>query len=123
MTSTTRSPDPTRDGTLHLDGVVGRSTADLTGTWSPSTTDLSEELPPLITELHELGARIFRIAYNPSRWDPASRKLQADGRTVHLGAFHTLEPDLLILTGSAGERVDLAVPARPVTRSSHAPES
>ena len=103
---------PPTGGPLHLDGEVGRLPADLTGTWAPASASLSDELPAVIAELHVMGVRIYRIAYNPGRWDPAPRTLAADGRTVHLGFFRTLAPDLLILQGSAGERIDLQVPPR-----------
>ena len=107
---TTSVPTQAPDGALHLDGAVGRLPADLTGTWEPGSADLSTQLPPLIAELHRAGVRIYRIAYNPGRWEVAPRTLAADGRTVHLGFFTTLAPDLLILQGSAGERIDLTVP-------------
>lgn len=83
------------------------------GTWSPASSDLSEELPGLVSDLHRKGLRIFRVAYNPDRWDHAPRRIAADGRTVRLGWFHHLPEDLLILQGTAGERVDLTVPHRP----------
>jgi hypothetical protein len=110
MSTTHPAPSPPRRSSLHLNGAVGRRPADLTGTWAPTSADLSTELPALVAELHRSGVRIYRIAYNPTRWDPAPRSLPADGRTVHLGLFRTLSPDLLILQGSAGERVDLTVP-------------
>jgi hypothetical protein len=107
----TTSQSPAAGDPLQLNGEVGRLPADLTGTWAPASANLSNELPRVIAELHRRGVRIYRIAYNPRRWDPAPRSLAADGRTVHLGLFRTLEPDLLILQGSAGERVDLSVPS------------
>ncbi len=97
-------------GALKIDDHEPGSQSDLRGTWSPPSADLARELPALITELHLRGTRIFRVAYNRDRWDPAPRSLRADGRVVRLGWFLTLDPDRLILQGSNGERIDLTVP-------------
>jgi hypothetical protein len=82
----------------------------LDGAWWPRTSDLSEELPALLTELHTRGIRATRVAYNPAGWDPAPRRLDADGRVVRLGWFRGLDPHLLNLSGDpARGRVDLLV--------------
>jgi hypothetical protein len=96
---------------LHLDGAGGTSLAALRGTWDPQTASLEAEIPWLVAELQQRGVRIFRVAYNPARWDAAPRTAHADGRIVHLGLFRSLAPNLLVLQGSHGERVDLTVPA------------
>jgi hypothetical protein len=114
MSIATSSPSaaPTGNGTLQLDGEAGRLPSTLHGTWAPGSASLNAELPALVAELHRRGIRIVRVAFNPTRWDPAPRTVPADGRVVHLGLFHSLTPNLLILQGTAGERVDLTVPLR-----------
>jgi hypothetical protein len=85
-----------------------RTTLD--GAWWPRTRDLSEELPALLTELHSRGIRATRVAYNPASWDPAPRRLDADGRVIRLGWFRSIDPQLLDLTGDLERgRVDLLV--------------
>lgn len=112
MTTTTSAPSAVVGvaGALHLDAEDGASLAALSGAWAPATADLAAELPALVAELHRRGVRVFRIAYNPARWHEAPHQVTADGRAVHLGLFRTLPPDLLILQGSHGERLDLTVP-------------
>jgi len=112
MSTATSSPSaaPAGDGTLQLDGEAGRLPSTLHGTWAPASRSLAMELPDLVAELHRRGVRIVRVAFNPIRWDTAPRTVAADGRVIHLGLFHSLTPNLLILQGTAGERVDLTVP-------------
>jgi Family of unknown function (DUF5994) len=71
----------------------------LDGAWWPRTTHLTDELPSLIAELHRQGIRVTRVAYNSTAWAPMTRRLPADGRTIRLGSFRTLDPQLLNLTG------------------------
>jgi hypothetical protein len=101
-----------------IDPVDRHSTLD--GAWWPRTTDLTDELPSLIAELHRQGIRVTRVAYNPTAWAPVTRRLPADGRTVRLGAFRSLDPHLLNLTGDERRgRLDLlTVP--PGTTRTHA---
>ena len=83
--SETAPPEPDH---LRLALIEPRSPrTSLDGAWWPHTSDLSEELPALITELHTRGIRATRVAYNPASWDPAPRRLDADGRVVRLGWF------------------------------------
>jgi hypothetical protein len=85
-----------------------RTTLD--GAWWPRTRDLGHELPGLIEELHRRGIRVTRAAYNPAAWDPAPRRLQADGRVIRLGWVRSLDPQLIDLTGDWHRgRVDLLV--------------
>ena len=112
MTTVTPLPAADSTSTLHLDSAPGRLPSTITGAWAPLTSSLAAEIPELVEELHREGIRIVRIAYNPTRWETAPRAVPADGRTVHLGLFRTLAPDLLILQGTRGERVDLTVPPR-----------
>ena len=101
-----------------IDPVDRHSTLD--GAWWPRTTNLTDELPSLIAELHRQGIRVTRVAYNPTAWAPVTRRLPAGGRTIRLGAFRSLDPQLLNLTGDERRgRLDLlTVP--PGTTRSHA---
>jgi hypothetical protein len=104
----TSPPEPDQ---LRLALIEPRSPrTSLDGAWWPRSSDLSEELPALLTELHTRGIRATRVAYNPASWDPAPRRLDADGRVVRLGWFRGLDPHLLNLTGDLVRgRVDLLV--------------
>ena len=91
-----------------LDPPAPRTTLD--GAWWPRTRSLSDELPGLVHELHRRGIRVTRAAYNPDAWETAPRRLAADGRTIRLGWFRGLDPQLLGLTGDTTRgRVDLLV--------------
>ena len=91
-----------------IDPPAERTTLD--GAWWPRTRSLSEELPALVQELHRRGIRVTRVAYNPDAWEAAPRRMAADGRTIRLGWFHSIDPQLLDLTGdSQRARVDLLV--------------
>jgi Family of unknown function (DUF5994) len=82
----------------------------LDGAWWPRTRSLSDELPGLVQELRGRGIRVRRVAYNPDAWDPAPRRLAADGRTIRLGWFRSIDPQLLDLTADAKpSRLDLLV--------------
>src|SRR5947209_8314330 len=98
--------DPVR---LTLIDPPGKRTT-LDGAWWPRTRSLSDELPGLIQELHRRGIRVTRAAYNPDAWEIAPRRLAADGRTIRLGWFRGIDPQLLDLTGdTARGRIDLLV--------------
>lgn len=117
----TDSPTPTTAGTPHrrpgdpdpvrltlIDPPGKRTTLD--GAWWPRTRSLSDELPGLVEELHRRGIRVTRAAYNPDAWETAPRRLEADGRTIRLGWFRSIDPQLLALTGdTARGRLDLLV--------------
>jgi Family of unknown function (DUF5994) len=91
-----------------IDPPAPRTTLD--GAWWPRTRSLSEELPGLVQELDRRGIRVTRVAYNPDAWETAPRRMAADGRTIRLGWFHSIDPQLLDLTGdSARGRLDLLV--------------
>ena len=71
---------------------------------------LGDELPGLVQELHRRGIRVTRVAYNPGSWEAAPRRLAADGRTIRLGWFRSIDPQLLDLTGDSRRgRLDLLV--------------
>ena len=85
-----------------------RTTLD--GAWWPRTRNLSDELPGLVEELQRRGIRVRRVAYHPDAWEAAPRRMAADGRTIRLGWFHGIDPQLLDLTGdSPRSRLDLLV--------------
>jgi Family of unknown function (DUF5994) len=99
-------PDPVR---LTLIDPPGKRTT-LDGAWWPRTRSLSDELPGLVQELHRRGIRVTRAAYNPDAWETAPRRLAADGRTIRLGWFRSIDPQLLDLTGDTTRgRLDLLV--------------
>ncbi len=102
----TGDADPVR---LALIDPPGQRTT-LDGAWWPRTRSLSEELPGLVQELHRRGIRVTRAAYNPDAWESAPRRLAADGRTIRLGWFRSIDPQLLDLTGDTTRgRLDLLV--------------
>jgi hypothetical protein len=82
----------------------------LDGAWWPRSRDLHEQLPSLIAEIRPQGGQISRVSYHPDTWEPAPRTVTADGGTVKLGWFRSMDPHLLTLTGGyrAG-RLDLLV--------------
>jgi hypothetical protein len=102
--------EPERAGArlMLLAAEEGHATT-LDGAWWPRSTSLATDLPPLVAELRRRGVRITRAAYHPELWEPAPRKIRADNRIVRLGWFRTIDPHLVSLTGSGGERVELLV--------------
>jgi hypothetical protein len=111
----TRSPLPPADGAeggsirlALIDPPAARTTLD--GAWWPRTRDLTHELPALVEELQRRGIRVTRVAYNPDLWEPAPRRLEADGRTIRLGWFRNLDRQLLNMTGDLSRgRLDFLV--------------
>lgn len=98
--------DPVRLALMDPPGE--RTTLD--GAWWPRTRSLSDELPGLVEELHRRGIRVRRVAYHPDAWDAAPRRMAADGRTIRLGWFRSIDPQLLDLTGDTNSsRLDLLV--------------
>ena len=82
----------------------------LDGAWWPRTRNLAHELTPLVEELRRRGIRVVRVAYHPDSWEPAARRLDADGRTIRLGWFRDIDRQLLNLTGDLKRgRLDLLV--------------
>jgi hypothetical protein len=91
-----------------IDPPAERTTLD--GAWWPRTRSLSADLPGLVQELHRRGIRVTRVTYNPDGWEAAPRRLAADGRTIRLGWFRSIDPQMLDLTGDANRgRLDLLV--------------
>ena len=91
-----------------IDPPAERTTLD--GAWWPRSRSLTAELPGLVEDLHHRGIRVTRVAYHPDGWDPAPRRLTADGRIIRLGWFRRLDPQLLNLTGDFTRgRIDLLV--------------
>jgi Family of unknown function (DUF5994) len=111
MRSSLEPPRRADDGAVRLaliDPPAPRTTLD--GAWWPRTSTLTDELPALVEELRRRGIRVTRAAYNPDSWAPTSRRLQADGRTIRLGWFRHIDPQLLNLTGDLTRgRLDLLV--------------
>jgi hypothetical protein len=102
------NPDESAVRLALIDPPAARTTLD--GAWWPRTQNLSRELPPLVEELHRRGLNVTRVAYNPALWEPATRRLEADGRTIRLGWFRSIDRQLLNLTGDATRsRLDLLV--------------
>lgn|SRR5512145_1385204 len=81
----------------------------LDGAWWPQSTNLATALPALMTAFGRSGVRITRVSYHPLLWDPAPRKMRVGGRTVRLGWFRSIDPHLVSLTGSNGERIELLI--------------
>jgi Family of unknown function (DUF5994) len=91
-----------------IDPPARRTTLD--GAWWPRSRSLSDDLPSLVQELHRRGIRVTRVTYNPDGWEPAPGRLAADGRTIRLGWFRTIDRQLLNLTGDTKRgRLDLLV--------------
>lgn len=91
-----------------IDPPAERTTLD--GAWWPRSRNLSDALPGLVQELHRRGIRVTRVAYNREAWEPAPRRLAADGRIIRLGWFRSIDPQLLNLTGDFTRgRLDLLV--------------
>lgn len=91
-----------------IDPPAERTTLD--GAWWPRTRSLTDDLPALVQELHRRGIRVTRVAYNPDAWEATPRRLEADGRTIRLGWFRTIDAQLLDLTGDLRRgRLDLLV--------------
>ncbi len=86
---------------LRWDG--GDRTTSLDGGWWPRTTSLVDELPDLVLQLRRRELRISRVTYNPTLWDPAPRRVDADGHVVRLGWFMDIDPHLVRLSASGGE--------------------
>ncbi len=112
-------PEADDDGSVRLaliDPPAARTTLD--GAWWPRTSDLAEEVSHLVEELHRRGVRVTRVNYNPEAWTSATRRLEADGRTIRLGWFRSLDRHLLNLTGDVTRgRLDLLVVPPGATRA------
>jgi len=103
-----RAGDDDRVRLALIDPPPERTTLD--GAWWPRTRSLIDELPGLVQELHRRGIRVRRVAYNPDAWEAAPRRMAADGRTIRLGWFRTIDAQLLDLTGDLPHRrIDLLV--------------
>lgn len=81
----------------------------LDGAWWPRSRELARELPLLVSEFAELGVRVTRVIYHPALWLIAPTKLRVGGRTVHLGWFREIDPNLVTLQTSQNERMELLV--------------
>jgi len=107
-TSPRRAGDADRVRLALIDPPAERTTLD--GAWWPRTRSLRDDLPDLVQELHRRGIRVTRVAYNPDAWEAAPRRMAADGRTIRLGWFRSIDPQLLDLTGDTRRgRIDLLV--------------
>ena len=92
---------------LALLEATDAATATLDGAWWPRSRELAIELPPLITVLSHQGILISRVAYHRDNWEPAPRRLPADGRIVRLGWYLGLDPHLVRMTSGGGGRARL----------------
>jgi hypothetical protein len=92
---------------LALLEATDAATATLDGAWWPRSRELATELPPLITVLRHQGIRVSRVAYHRENWEPAPRRLPADGRIVRLGWYPGLDPHLVRMTSGGGGRARL----------------
>jgi hypothetical protein len=66
-------------------------------------------LTSLVIGLDDRQISVSRIMVNPDAWDEHPRRIGVAGRTVRLGWFTTLDPNLLIATTGNDQRVDLLV--------------
>jgi hypothetical protein len=103
---------PEASARLHLMSAhpsEGRPQSTLDGAWWPRSRELAREVPLLVAEFAELGVRVTRFVYHPSLWLIAPSKVRVDGRTVHLGWFREIDPNLITLRTSQDERIELLV--------------
>jgi hypothetical protein len=91
-------PDPKAPGKGILDGG-----------WWPRSTNPSAELPELIASLDSRLGEITRVMLNMDVWDDAPRLLQAGGRRIHVGWYHTFDAHTISLTNIDRERFLLLV--------------
>lgn len=103
-------PDQT-DETVRLsllDREAGHVTT-LDGAWWPHSMSLVAEIPPLFAELKRRGRHVSRVGYNRVLWETAPRKIRGSKGSIGLGWFSSIDPHLVSLTGSMGERLELLV--------------
>jgi Family of unknown function (DUF5994) len=91
-----------------LDHGPGRTTT-LDGAWWPHSISLVTEVPPLFAELKRRGLHVSRVGFNRALWETAPRKVRGNGGRIGLGWFSGIDPHLVSLTGSMGERLELLV--------------
>jgi len=104
------APDQT-DDTVRLsllDREAGYVTT-LDGAWWPHSMSLVAEIPPLFAELKRRGRHVSRVGYNRVLWETAPRKIRGVKGNIGLGWFSRMDPHLVSLTGSMGERLELLV--------------
>jgi Family of unknown function (DUF5994) len=101
-------PDSAR---LHLMSAhpSGGAQTTLDGAWWPRSRELAREVPLLVEQFAELGIRVNRVVYHPQLWMIAPTKVHVAGRRVHLGWFREIDPHLVSLRTSQGDRIELLV--------------
>ncbi|WP_182883975.1 STAS domain-containing protein [Microbispora sp. H10949] len=97
------------DVRLRLAPVLGlRGTVD--GAWWPHSRDATVELPGLIAAVDQrLGLTTLRVGVHVDTWDHIPHRVQAGGRQVKVGWFHSADPRLVTLTFAEAEPVILLV--------------
>ena len=86
------------------------ATGYIDAAWWPRTLDLTAELPALMDVLWTAAREVNRVTYNLHAWDRAPRRMQIEGRTVHLGGFNSSDPLTVRLSDAWGrERIDILV--------------
>lgn len=103
---------PEASARLHLMSEhpsAGGPQSTLDGAWWPRSRELAREVPLLVAEFAELGVRVTRFVYHPSLWLIAPTKVHVGGRTVHLGWFREIDPNLITLRTSQDDRIELLV--------------
>ncbi|GLX08205.1 STAS domain-containing protein [Microbispora sp. NBRC 16548] len=94
---------------LRLAPVPGpRGTVD--GACWPHSRDATVELPGLIAAVDQrLGLTTLRVGVHVDAWDHIPHRVQAGGRQVKVGWFHSADPRLVTLTFAEAEPVILLV--------------
>lgn len=87
----------------------GRATGYVDGGWWPRSSSLQNELPGLATELVDRLGHPSRIAYDPSRWDPAPAVVDAPSGRLHLDDLPLADSNVVIVSGLNKHRVILLV--------------
>ncbi|GAA2805974.1 DUF5994 family protein [Saccharopolyspora taberi] len=77
------------------------------GAWWPRSMNPATEFTSLLTALTATSGPMTRLAYNPTGWEPATRKLRVNGRQVRLEGFHALDQRTVSLTDPSGHRMVL----------------
>jgi hypothetical protein len=80
----------------------GASPGPVDGVWLPRSRDLAAELVPLLAELRRAGHTVRRVTYDLTAWQPAGRRLAAEGVLVRLSGFHLPRPETVRLLSTSG---------------------
>jgi hypothetical protein len=102
-------PDQTDAVRLSLQALQPGHVTTLDGAWWPHSMSLAAEIPPLFAELKRRGRHVSRVGFNRLLWETAPRKIRGGKGSIGLGWFSGIDPHLVSLTGSMGERLELLV--------------